>query len=85
MERGGVILAALLVATPASASWVQDWFAAPQQQQERAVEREQKAQQIEQERCATNLKRYEQALEGNPNSSYYKWKLEIWKKRCGKE
>lgn len=85
MERAGLILASILFATSASASWVQDWYSAPQQQQERAVEREQRSQQIEHQRCIDKLKQYRKALEQHPDSSYYKWKLNTWEKRCGRK
>lgn len=87
MERNAIILAVLLLATPAAAmdggkeTWFKKWYG--QQTEQRVEQRGQQVQQVEKTRCEIKLDKYRGRVEEDPDSRYYSWKLQHWEKKCG--
>lgn len=61
--------------------WVDEWWNDTYKQniqQEHKLQSEQR----EQLKCDRMIVHYQQHLKEDPNSDYYRWKLELWKNRC---
>ena len=88
MERKSIILAALLLVTPASAmddggGWFGEWYQQWSQTEQRVEQRGQQVQKVEKTRCEIKLGKYRSRVEENPDSGYYSWKLRYWEEKCG--
>lgn len=62
-------------------TWTSDWW---NNVYEQRIEPEQynEIKKKEKNRCGYKIEWYTKKLKENPNSDYYKFKLEDWKKRC---
>lgn len=88
MVRTAIIVIALLFSpaalaptTVAESGWVGDWW---NNVYEQRIDKEQ-YQQIEKQetnKCDTKIAWYTKLVKKNPNSEYYKYKLEQWQQKC---
>ena len=63
--------------------WVKDWW--DNVYELRVEKAEENAEQKALTRCEQRLERYKQKIQEDPNSEYYKFKVESWEKRCEEE
>lgn len=79
-----MIFAPSVLAMGGDATWYGDWW---NNVYELRIEKEQyeKIKEEEKDRCSAKIRWYEEKVQEDPKSEYYKYKLEQWRSKCPSE